>query len=61
MNKNSINNNILGCIVKVFEQEHLNLISELWYIGDYDKKIREFKTSFDPNTNKNKWIESRYR
>ena len=55
----SINNNILGCIVKVFEQEHLSLINETWYIGDYEKKIREFKNLFDPVTNKNKWIENR--
>ena len=57
----SVNNNILGCIVKNFEEERLSLISEVWYIGDYNKKIREFEISFDPNTNKNKWIESRYR
>ena len=57
----SISNNILGCIIKSFEEEHLSLISETWYIGDYNKKIREFEISFDPNTNKNKWIENRYR
>ena len=57
----SINSNVLGCIIKNFEEEHLSLISEIWYIGDYNKKIREFKISFDPNTNKNKWIENRYR
>ena len=57
----SINNDILGYIIKSYEQEHLSLISEIWYIGDYDKKIREFEIRFDPNTNKNKQIESRYR
>ena len=57
----SINNDILGCIIKFFEQEHLSLISEIWYIGDCNKKIREFQISFDPETNKNKWIENRYR
>jgi len=57
----SINNNILGYIIKNFEEEHLSLISEVWYIGDSNKKIREFEISFDPNTNKNKWIENRYR
>ena len=57
----SINNDVLGYIIKNYEQENLSLISEIWYIGDYNKKIREFEISFDPNTNKNKWIENRYR
>jgi hypothetical protein len=57
----SINNNILGCIIKDFEEQNLSLISEVWYIGDYNKKIREFEISYDPKTHKNKWIENRYR
>ena len=57
----SINNDVLGYIIKNYEQENLSLISEIWYIGDYNKKIREFEVAFDPNTNKNKWIENRYR
>ena len=32
--------------------ENLDLINESWYIGDNEKKIKEFRNIYDPKTNK---------
>ena len=57
----SINNNIIGIIAREFEEDVLELVSESWYIGDYNKKIREFNNIFDPKSDKYIWIEEKYK
>ena len=57
----SINNKIIGVIVREFEEDFLKLISEKWYIGDYNRKIREFNSIFDPKSDKYIWIEEKYK
>ena len=57
----SINNKIIGVIVREFEEDFLKLISENWYIGEYSRKIREFNNIFEPKSSKYIWIEKEYR
>ena len=51
----------MGIIVREFEEDVLELVSESWYIGDYNKKIREFNNIFDPKTDKYIWVENKYK
>ena len=57
----SIGNEIIGVIVREFEEDFLKLISEKWYIGDYNRKVREFNSIFDPKSDKYIWIEKKYK
>ena len=57
----SINNKIIGVIVREFEEDFLKLISENWYIGEYSRKIREFNNIFEPKSSKYIWVEKEYR
>ena len=56
-----INNKIIGVIVRDFEEDFLKLISEKWYIGNYNRKVREFNSIFDPKSDKYIWIEEKYK
>ena len=53
----SINNSIIGIITREFEEDFLKLINEILYIGDYNKKVREFNQIFEPKTGKYIWTE----
>ena len=53
----SINNSIIGIITREFEEDFFKLINENWYIGDYNKKVREFNQIFEPKTGKYIWTE----
>ena len=57
----SINNKIIGVIIREFEEDFLKLISENWYIGNHSKKIREFNSIFDPKSDKYIWVEKQYK
>ena len=57
----SINNKVIGVIVREFEEDFLKLISENWYIGEYSRKIREFNNIFEPKSSKYIWVEKEYR
>ena len=53
----SINNSIIGIITREFEEDFLKLINENWYIGSYNKKVREFNRIFEPENGKYIWTE----
>ena len=57
----SIGNETIGVIVREFEEDFLKLTSEKWYIGNYNRKIREFNSIFDPKSDKYIWIEEKYK
>jgi len=47
----SISGDIIGSILVNFK-ENLELLNEIWYIGDGRKKIRKFSQMYDPQTHK---------
>ena len=53
----SINNSIIGIITREFEEDFFKLINENWYIGNYNKKVREFNRIFEPKAGKYIWTE----
>ena len=55
----SSSGNIIGCILKFFEEE-LKLVGENWYIEGCEKKIKELKNVYDPKTHKYIWLESKF-
>ena len=54
----SVNGEIIGSIHFNFK-ENLELLSEIWYIGDNRKKIKELSQVYDPKTHKYITIEDR--
>ena len=52
--------NVFGCIIRNFEEE-LELIDEIWYIGDCERKVREQKNRYDPKTNKKMLFETHFK
>ena len=47
----SISGEIIGSILFKFK-ENLELVNEIWYIGDSRTKIREFRQVYDPKIQK---------
>ena len=52
--------NVFGCIVRNFEEE-LELIDEIWYIGDCERKVRELRNMYDPKTHKKMLFETHFK